>query len=68
MPSSQTPKEDSGGVDLMMTCGSGGRGDVPTVREEQYLLWQTFKGVLGESSTADSDAHTADDFAATKIN
>jgi len=34
------------------------------LRQVKKRLWRTFKSVVGEASTADTDAHTADDFAA----
>ena len=40
------------------------RSEIDASKGNTRRLWQTFKSVLGEASTVDTDAHTADDFAA----
>jgi len=40
------------------------RNEIVASKGDMTRLWQTFKGVLGEASVTDTDAHTADDFAA----
>jgi len=38
------------------------RGEIAANKGDSRRLWKTFKNVLGETPTADYDAHTADDF------
>ena len=40
------------------------RSEIAASKGDTKRLWRTFKSVVGEASTADTDAHTADDFAA----
>jgi len=39
------------------------RDEIAASKGNSSKLWRTFKGVLGDAPPADSDAHTADDFA-----
>ena len=40
------------------------RNEIAASNGDTKRLWRTFNSVVGEVSTADTDAHTADDFAA----
>ena len=40
------------------------RNKIAASKGDTMRLWRTFQSVLGEVSTVDSDAHTADEFAA----
>lgn len=40
------------------------QSEIAASKDDTKRLWRTFKSVVGEASTADTDAHTADDFAA----
>jgi len=37
--------------------------EIAASKGDSRWLWRTFKGVLGDAPPADSDVHTADDFA-----
>jgi len=39
------------------------RDEIAASKGDSSKLWRTFKGVLGDAPPADSDVHTADDFA-----
>ena len=39
------------------------REEIATSKGDSSKLWRTFKGVLGDAPPADSNVHTADDFA-----
>ena len=39
------------------------RVEIAASKGDSSKLWRTFKGVLGDAPPADSDVHTADDFA-----
>ena len=39
------------------------RSEIAASKGDMKRIWRTFKSVLGDDSTADTDVHTADDFA-----